>query len=189
MSMHLFTKEKIILICKLKSCWESYWLLFFIPSKSSTRQVSLACCFRKVDLVFMVDFFSIQFGLFSFRSGISKLSKKLCMILFNGQTVTLVRMSLMEILFNFVLSNTLQTRNTHVLQLSADHQGDCFTSCENIISTFIHFRSSQTFLLFPSSHGIDPEYMYMSIESFRSKFTANLLPWFAVTCLRFDVQI
>ena len=57
MSMHLFSKEKIILICKLKSCWESYWLLFFIPSKSSTRQVSLACCFRKVDLVFMVDFF------------------------------------------------------------------------------------------------------------------------------------
>ena len=34
---------------------------------------------------------------------------------------TLVRKSLMGILFNFVLSNTLHTRNTHVLQLSADH--------------------------------------------------------------------
>ena len=60
---------------------------------------------------------------------------------------TLVWKSLMGILFNFVLSNTLHTRNTHVLQLSADHQGDCFTSCENIISTFIHFRSSQTVLV------------------------------------------
>ena len=47
---------------------------------------------------------------------------------------------------------TLQTRNIHALQLSADHQGDCFPSCENsIISTFIHFRSSQTVLVtFPS---------------------------------------
>ena len=60
---------------------------------------------------------------------------------------TLVRKSLMGILFNFVLSNTLHTRNTHVLQLSADHQGDCFTSCKNIISTFILFRSSQTVLV------------------------------------------
>ena len=34
---------------------------------------------------------------------------------------TLVRKSLMGILFNFVLSTTLHTRNTHVLQLSADH--------------------------------------------------------------------
>ena len=61
---------------------------------------------------------------------------------------TLLWKSLMGILFNFVLSNTLHTRNTHVLQLSADHQGDCFTSCKNtIISTFIHFRSSQTVLV------------------------------------------
>ena len=86
------------------------------------------------------------------------------MILFNGQTVTLVRMSLMGILFNFVLSNTLQTRNTHVLQLSADHQGDCFTSCEKIISTSIHFRSSQTFLLFPPSHGIDSVHVHVTRE-------------------------
>ena len=86
------------------------------------------------------------------------------MIMFNGQTVTLVRTSLMGILFNFVLSNTLQTRNTHVLQLSADHQDDCFTSCENIISTFIHFRSSQTFLLFPPSHGIDPVHVHVNRE-------------------------
>ena len=84
------------------------------------------------------------------------------MILFDGQTVTLVRMSLMGILFNFVLSNTLQTRNIHALQLSADHQGDCFTSCENIISTFIHFRSSQTLLLSPSSHGIDPVHVHVN---------------------------
>ena len=61
----------------------------------------------------------------------------------------------MGILFNFVLSNTLYTRNTHLLQLSVDHQGDCFTSCENIISTLIHFRSSQTVLLLSlTSHGI-----------------------------------
>ena len=79
---------------------------------------------------------------------------------------TLVRKSLMGILFNFVLSNTLHTRNTHVLQLSADHQGDCFTSCENIISTFIHFRSSQTVLSL-TSHGIDPEYMSMIMCNLR----------------------
>ena len=81
---------------------------------------------------------------------------------------TLVRKSLMGILFNFVLSNTLHTRNTHVLQLSADHQGDCFTSCKNIISTFILFRSSQTILLlFLTSHGIDPEYMSMIMCNLR----------------------
>ena len=65
-------------------------------------------------------------------------------------------------LFNFVLSDPLQTRNTHVLQLSADHQGDCFTSCENIISTFIHFSSSQTLLLCPPSHGIDPVHVHVN---------------------------
>ena len=84
------------------------------------------------------------------------------MILFNGQTVTLVGMSLMGSLFNFVLSDPLQTRNTHVLQLSVDHQGDCFTSCENIISTFIHFSSSQTLLLCPPSHGIDPVHVHVN---------------------------
>ena len=73
---------------------------------------------------------------------------------------TLVRKSLMGILFNFVLSNTLHTRNTHVLQLSANHQGDCsFTSCENIIQhSFISGLPRQSLLLFLTSHGIDPEY-------------------------------
>ena len=83
---------------------------------------------------------------------------------------TLVRKSLMGILFNFVLSNTLHTKNTRVLQLSADHQGDCFTSCENIISTFILFRSSQTvlsLLLSLTSHGSDPEYMSMIMCNLR----------------------
>ena len=59
---------------------------------------------------------------------------------------TLVRKSLMGILFNFVLSNTLHTRNTHVLQLSPDHQGDCFTSCKNIINFNIH-----SFQVFPDN--------------------------------------
>ena len=79
---------------------------------------------------------------------------------------TLVRKSLMGILFNFVLSNTLHT-NTHVLQLSADHQGDCFTNCENIISTFISGLPRQSLLLFLTSHGIDPEYMSMIMCNLR----------------------
>ena len=105
---------------------------------------------------------------------------------------TLVWKSLMGILFNFVLSNTLHTRNTHVLQLSADHQGDCFTSCKNtIISTFsfISGLPGQSLLLSLTSHGIDPEYMSMIMCNIHSTFihfmssrtvlvTFPCLPWY-----------
>ena len=73
---------------------------------------------------------------------------------------TLVRKSLMGILFNFVLSNTLHTRNTHVLQLSADHQ---VTALQVVRTSFQHSFISglprQSLLLSLTSHGIDPEYM------------------------------
>ena len=62
---------------------------------------------------------------------------------------TLVRKSLMGILFNFVLSNTLHTRNTHVLQLSADHQ---VTALQVVRTSFQHSFISglprQSLLLF-----------------------------------------
>ena len=109
---------------------------------------SLACCFSKVDSVFTFDFF-VQYNLVYFDFVRASNSQKSCVWYYSMAKLyqTLVWKSLMGILFNFVLSNTLHTRNTHVLQLSADHQGDCFASCENIISTFIHFRSSQTVLV------------------------------------------
>ena len=53
---------------------------------------------------------------------------------------------------NFVLCNTLYTGSIHLdcKKLSVAHQGDRFTSCENIISC------TQTLLLSPASPGIDP---------------------------------
>ena len=81
---------------------------------------------------------------------------------------TLVRKSLMGILFNFVLSNTLHTRNTHVLQLSADHQ---VTALQVVRTSFQHSFISglprQSLLLFLTSHGIDPEYMSMIMCNLR----------------------
>ena len=178
MSMHLFSKEKIILICKLKSCWESYWLLFFIPSKSSTRRVSLPCCFPKVDSVFMVDFiFNIIWFIFIPLGHQQTLKKAVydnyCSMakLFN----TLVRMSLMGILFNFVLSNTLKCKPgihmycNYLLTTKV-------TALQVVRTSFQHSFISG--LPRPSYFSLPPMvltlYRYMSIESFRSEFTANL---------------
>ena len=81
---------------------------------------------------------------------------------------TLVRKSLMGILFNFVLSNTLHTRNTHVLHLSADHQ---VTALQVVRTSFQHSFISglprQSLLLSFTSHGIDPEYMSMIMCNLR----------------------
>ena len=131
----------------LLNCPESYHNNI-IPSESSTHRISLACCFSKVDSVFTFDFF-VQYNLVYFDFVRAPNSQKSCVWYCSMAKLyqTLLWKSLMGILFNFVLSNTLHTRNTHVLQLSADHQGDCFTSCKNIISTFILFRSSQTVLV------------------------------------------
>ena len=131
----------------LLNCPESYHNNI-IPSESSTRQISLACCFSKVTqfshLIFLFNiiwFILISFGYQTFKKAVFDI------VQWPNCIKHLVWKSLIGILFNFVLSNTLHTRNTRVLQLSADHQGDCFTSCKNIISTFILFRSSQTVLV------------------------------------------
>ena len=160
--MHLFTKEKelnlqveiilriisIIILCSLIVLNRS---IIIFHSESSTRWISLACCFPKVDSVFTFDFFFFNIIWF-------------ILILFGHQTLkkavfdvvqwpnlyqTLVRKGLMGILFNFVLSNTLYTRNTHLLQLSVDHQGDFFTSCEN--SSLQHHFNINSFQAFPDS--------------------------------------
>ena len=81
---------------------------------------------------------------------------------------TLVWKSLMGILFNFVLSNTLHTRNTHVLQLSADHQ---VTALQVVRTSFQHSFISglprQSLLLSLTSNGTDPEYMSMIMCNLR----------------------
>ena len=74
---------------------------------------------------------------------------------------TLVRKSLMGILFNFVLSNTLHTRNTHVLQFYL--LTTKVTALQVVRTSFQHSFFSglprQSLLLFLTSHGIDPEFM------------------------------
>ena len=78
---------------------------------------------------------------------------------------TLVRKSLMGILFNFVLSNTLHTRNTHVLLTTK------VTALQVVRTAFQHSFFSglprQSLLLLLSSHGIDPEYMSMIMCNLR----------------------
>ena len=175
MSMHLFSKEKIILICKLKSCWESYWLLFFIPSKSSTRRVSLPCCFPKVDSVFMVDFFFniiwfifIPFGhqqtlkkaVYDNYCSMAKLLLwfewvwwEFCLILF---WVILCKPGI-HMYCNYLL--TTKVTALQVVRTSFQH-------------SFISGLPRPSYFSLPPM--VLTLYRYMSIESFRSEFTANL---------------
>ena len=130
---------------------------------------SLACCFSKVDSVFTFDFF-VQYNLVYFDFVRASNSQKSCVWYCSMAKPyqTLVWKSLMGVLFNFVLSNTLHTRNTHALQLSADHQ---VTALQVVTTSFQHSFISglprQSLLLSLTSHGIDPEYMSMIMCNLR----------------------
>ena len=137
MSVHLFTKEKVFksaswnhldfTLCSLTGLNSKHF-----PSESSACQISLAFLLFQGWLSFYIWFF-FQYNLVCFDFVQASTSKKLCLILFD---------SLYSEMFdgNFVLCNTLYTRERGVvinctwLQFPAAHQGDCFTSCENIIS-------------------------------------------------------
>ena len=137
MSVHLFTKEKVFksaswkhvdfTLCSLiglNSCAFSFWILCssdfpgFFP-------------FSRVTQFLHLIFFQYNLVCFDFVQASSP--KKLCLILFD-------RFYSEKFGGNFVLCNTLYTGGRGVvinctwLQFPAAHQGDCFTSCENIIS-------------------------------------------------------
>ena len=173
MSMHLFTKEKIILICKLKSCRESYWLLFFIPSKSSTLRFLSSVAFPKLTQFSWLIFFQYNLVYFHFVRA-SASSQKSCVWYCSMAKLLLwfewVWWEFCLILFWVILCkpgihmycNYLLTTKVTALQV--------------VRTSFQHsFISS---LPRPSYFSLPPVvltlYMYMSIESFRSEFTAHL---------------
>ena len=144
-----------------------------IPSESSTRQASLTCCFPKVDSVFMVDFFQYNLVYFHFVR-VSANSQKSC-VWYSSMAKLLfwfewVWWEFCLILFWVILCkpgihmycNYLLTTKVTALQV--------------VRTSFQHSFISG--LPRPSYFSLPPMvltlYMYMSLESFRSEFTANL---------------
>ena len=151
MSIHLFClpRKKVFKSASWNHLGNHVNLLLFIIvaySESSTCQISLVCW---VDSVFTFDFFFQYNNIFWFVSILLRHQtlKKAGLILFDSQSV-LFRGVWWEFLF-CVIHCTPEVY-IYCNKLSVAHQGDRFTSCENIISC------TQTLLLSPAFPGIYP---------------------------------
>ena len=138
MSVHLFTKEKVFksaswnhldfTLCSLTGLNSKHF-----PSESSACQISLAFLLFQGWLSFYIWFFFFNIiwcVLILFRHQPQKSCVWYCLI-------ACIQKCLMGILFCVIHCTPGRggvVINCTWLQFPAAHQGDCFTSCENIIS-------------------------------------------------------
>ena len=140
MSVHLFTKEKVFksaswnhldfTLCSIIGLNSKHF-----PSESRACQISLAFLLSQGWLSFYICFF-FQYNLVCFDFVQASNLKNLCLIYC---LIASVQKSLMGTLL-CVIHCTPEGRGVVInctwLQFPAAHQGDCFTSCENITSWF-----------------------------------------------------